>query len=104
MQTKNQEDETIFLYGYDIKVRRGPLRDGDNQPDTVTPILMCDEVCERPSLHRFIGRRQIIKQNTGEIIHEEIVYACRSCGNQRVWGTEDTALDAEEVKIPEKNS
>lgn len=57
-------------------------------PATPTAILSCEE-CERATRHDFV-RRWAVKCFDP---YYTLIFACRRCSKERIWGTEDLLCD-----------
>ena len=52
----------------------------------IDPILMCGR-CDAPKLHIFVERRPA-PHLPGELLYDDLLYACDGCGAVRGWGNE----------------
>ncbi len=52
----------------------------------INPILMCGR-CQAPTLHIFVERRAA-PHRPGELLYNNLTFACDGCGAIRVWGNE----------------
>lgn len=92
-------NDEVYLFGYDLVIKRGPLRVSLDEPEprTTRAILMCEHECQGPTEHVYTGRRKLFSDKIPMPAFDEFVYACRPCGGQRVWGTEEFS---KERKVP----
>jgi hypothetical protein len=49
--------------------------------------IMCYSKCKTPTLHKFVGRREVVINRAAGTRYFELIFEC-TCGCRRVWGTE----------------